>query len=280
LVQLSGIFTPSFAQNEQLINLADIRSLRLSLPPVATQRAVAEVLGALDDKISSNRHIARIAGELADRLFTQVLVTSEVALKPFKEIARIGGGGTPRTSEPSYWDGDIPWVTPTDVTALAGPYLARTERTISQLGLEACSSPLYPIGSILMTSRATIGAFAIADVPVAVNQGFIVVHPFDPGLNWWIFHDMSSRVDEFKSHANGATFMELSRGRFKDLSARLTDVLTMRSFSERASALHASARQALRESVTLAKLRDTLLPQLMSGRLRVREAEKQVEAVD
>lgn len=130
-----------------------------------------------------------------------------------------------------------------------------------------------------MTSRATIGAFAIAQRPMAVNQGFIVVDPVDEATRWWIFHDMCSRVDEFVSHANGATFLELSRGRFRQIEARLGAEAEMREFGARASSLHELACQVLRESEILAQLRDTLLPHLMSGRLRIRDAEKQVGEV-
>jgi type I restriction enzyme, S subunit len=165
------------------------------------------------------------------------------------------------------------------VTALAGPYLESTSRSISELGLANCSSALYPAGSILMTSRATIGAFAIAGQPMAVNQGFIVVRPHDEQLKWWILHDMQSRVDEFVSHANGATFMELSRGKFKALPARLAGEDAMYRFNAYADALHTAARAALVENTQLAALHDTLLPHLMFGRLRVKDAEKQVEAV-
>lgn len=91
------------------------------------------------------------------------------------------------------------------------PYLTTTKRKITDAGLASCSSPLYPAGSILMTSRATIGAFAITQRPMAVNQGFIVVNPKDPDLKWWLIHEMRSRVDEFHAQANGATFLELPR---------------------------------------------------------------------
>lgn len=197
----------------------------------------------------------------------------------FGEIAAVGGGGTPRTDTPEFWDGAIPWATPTDITALAGPYLESTSRTISDEGLVSCSSPLYPAGSILMTSRATIGAFAIVQEPTAVNQGFIVVNPNDQSLQWWIFHEMSERVDEFISHANGATFLELSRGKFKQFAVRLIEDFKMKKFGDRATVLHTRGRRALVENRDLINLRDALLPMLMSGMLRVRDAEKQVEVV-
>lgn len=130
----------------------------------------------------------------------------------------------------------------------------------------------------LMTSRATIGAFAFAEAPMAVNQGFIVVEPKNPALKFWIFHEMRSRTAEFTAMANGATFLELSRGNFKKFQVRLTDPKRMRKFGAKAESLHAAGRNAFRENQTLAATRDALLPQLMSGNVRVKRAETLVSA--
>lgn len=114
---------------------------------------------------------------------------------------------------------------------------------------------------------------------MAVNQGFIVVQPHDPGLAWWIFHDMRSRVDEFISHANGATFLELGRGKFKHLGVRLADTATVRQFNVEADALHASARQALDESRVLVPSATPSSPTSCPVACEYKYAEKQVEAV-
>jgi type I restriction enzyme S subunit len=128
-----------------------------------------------------------------------------------------------------------------------------------------------------MTSRATIGAFALPQVPAAVNQGFIVVLPPSREMRWWLLHEMRSRVDEMISLANGSTFLELSRKNFKAMPIRLADPENVGKFARIAEPLHGRAARAAEENRTLATLRDTLLPQLMSGRLRVKDAEKIVE---
>jgi type I restriction enzyme S subunit len=279
---------PTFKQQIQEMGVGSVmkhfgpshlRQMNVSLPPLPDQDGIAEVLGALDDKIAVNRNIADLSNDLATTLFDQALVHADWSTSTFDDIANVSGGGTPSTKLPEYWDGEVSWATPTDITNLDGPYLFTTGRRISEAGLRACASPLYNAGSILMTSRATIGAFAIADVPTAVNQGFIVVVPTDPTLKWWIFHEMRSRVDEFISLANGATFLELSRGNFRRLKIRLAPESTMLEFSIRAESLHAVARAVLSENRTLAATRDALLPQLMSGKLRVRDAERTLEGV-
>lgn len=260
------------------INLADIRSLKVSLPEITEQRAIAEVLGSLDDKIAANSNIAATSEQVAAAAFHRHVRRLPFSEKSFGDVAKVSGGGTPSTSIPEFWNGNVFWATPTDVTGLQGPYLSTTSRQITQAGLTACASELYPAGSILMTSRATIGAFALAQEPMAVNQGFIVVQPHDPDLRYWFFHEMRSRVDEFISLANGATFLELSRGNFKKFKVRLGEENVMKEFVALAEPLHAAAANALFENTKLSTIRDTLLPQLMSGNLRVKDAELLVEA--
>lgn len=261
------------------VSLTEQRKFILEVPPTQVQRAIAQILGALDDKIAANRKLAQTVDELTCVLFADAVLDVAPSERTFGDVVTVSGGGTPSTKVEEYWDGEIGWATPTDVTALGAPYLFSTARTITQPGLDNCSSSLYPPGSILMTSRATIGAFAVAKVPVAVNQGFIVASTSDEALRWWIFHEMRSRVPEFLSYANGATFLELSRGKFKQLRVRLPERSVIDRFGQDVSTLHASAIEAMKEIDSLILIRDALLPRLMSGELRVRDAERQVEEV-
>ena len=212
-----------------------------------------EVLGALDDKIAANDRVIRQTGELAEAQFVKASVGIEFGPDTFDDVAQVGGGATPKTTVEEFWGGDVLWATPTDVTGLSAPYLTTTKRKITDAGLASCSSPLYPAGSILMTSRATIGAFAIAQRPMAVNQGFIVVNPKDPNLKWWLIHEMRSRVDEFLAQANGATFLELPRGRFKQLSVRRPAPAVARAFAGAVGPLHELSAQLLLENGALAQ---------------------------
>lgn len=262
------------------LNTSILSALPLTLPSYAEQRAIAEVLGALDDKIAANSRLATTADELAGTLFRRAVADADFGTATFDDVAEVGGGGTPSTKVADYWDGEIPWASPTDITRLGGlPYLFDTARGITAMGLANCSSKLYPAGSILMTSRATIGAFALAQVPTAANQGFIVVIPPDETLRYWLFHEMRDRVDEFLTHANGATFLELSRGTFRRLQVRQASRAVMEAFSTRARDLHAAAAGTLKENTALAATRDALLPALMSGTLRVRDAERLAETL-
>ncbi|MGO4230190.1 restriction endonuclease subunit S [Arthrobacter sp. YAF34] len=255
-----------------------ILSVEIPLPTLGEQRAIAEVLGALDDKIAANTNMATTAEKLATTEFHRLVQEVPFSDQTFGELAKVSGGGTPSTAVPEFWNGDVRWATPTDVTGLQGPYLTDTSRRISEAGLNACASELYSAGAIFMTSRATIGAFALPQAPMAVNQGFIVVQPHDPDVRFWFFHEMQSRVDEFISLANGATFLELSRGNFKKFKVRLAEPHVMKEFVALAEPLHMAAANALSENTKLANTRDVLLPQLISGKLRVKDAEKVLAA--
>lgn len=261
------------------ISLSQLSSTRISIPPVATQQAIAEVLGALDDKIAANSELVKTSVRLCAALHQRALQSSQVREASYSDVAEIGGGGTPSTKRPEYWGGGVAWTVPTDITALDAPYLEDTSRRITEAGLAACSSPLYPVGSILMTSRATIGAFAVNQVPTAVNQGFIVVTPHDDQLRWWLFHEMQRRVPEYLNRANGATFLELPRGVFKTMHFDLPSMDVVHEFHETADSIHGRALAAVRESQTLAELRDTLLPALMDGTIRVKDAITSAEEV-
>lgn len=254
------------------INLGILGGLEIPLPPLNEQQAIAEVLGALDDKIAANARLVATSLELGRALHQRTLQETEHSKCLYTDVASVGGGATPSTKRPDYWDGRVPWVAPSDVTALSAPYLDDTPRHITESGLAACSSPLYPVGSILMTSRATIGAFAVNQVPTAVNQGFIVVAPKEPELLWWLFHEMQRRVPEYLNRANGATFLELPRGIFRAMAFDLPAPAIVRSFHEMVAPIHARALAAERESRTLAELRDALLPALMDGTIRVKDA--------
>ncbi|SHJ80642.1 type I restriction enzyme, S subunit [Tessaracoccus bendigoensis DSM 12906] len=251
-------------------NLGQLRQLKVCLPDLATQADIADVLGALDDKIAANERVLDSVLALAHLHFAQASREAQREWLTYDDVVEVQGGGTPRTDIPEYWEGPIRWATPTDVTALKAPVLFETGRTITEAGLSACSSQLHEPTSILMTSRATIGAFAWAARPVAVNQGFIVAKAKDPMAQLWLFFEMQSRVDDYLAHANGATFLELSRSTFKRLPvAWPTSPSTLERFNRTVQPLLDLTAALVQENERLTATRDALLPELMSGRLTV-----------
>lgn len=264
---------------QQHFNVREARELQIPTLALARQRAIAEVLGALDDKIAANRRAAALAQDLADTRFAvwRGSVAATSAATTFGDLAQVHGGSTPKTVVAEYWNGDHAWAVPRDVTRLESPYLFNTERRITDAGLASIGNRLHPAGSIFMTSRATIGAFAVPQLPCAANQGFIVVVPTVPSSRWFLFHEMRSRVDEMLDLANGSTFLEISRGNFRKMRTIHPSQVDLKQLDALLAPLHAWCASVDVESSRLAAMRDVLLPRLLAGALQVREAQALVE---
>lgn len=133
-------------------------------------------------------------------------------IQPLKQLADIVGGGTPETGVPDYWNPpEIPWVTPTDITACPEPVLTQTERAISQSGLRDSSATMLPVGTTLLTSRATVGECRLAGVPLATNQGFASLVPKENTDARFLFYLAQTLKPVFSRIAAGTTFIEVSR---------------------------------------------------------------------
>lgn len=254
------------------LNADILREVPVDLPSLAMQLQIAATLGALDDKIESSQRAIGTLNDLAVAQFKAWREEAQVAkTSTFGSFADVYGGATPSTTEPTYWDGGLAWTTPTDVTRLPSPYLFATARTTTEDGLRSSAAVMHPVGTILMTSRATIGAFAVNQIPASTNQGFIVVRPRREADRWFLFEEMRSRVPEFLDNANGSTFLEISRGRFKELPLEVPADEAIAALDDTLAPLHDKAAQLVQETMALEELRDTLLPELLSGRIRVAE---------
>ncbi len=204
-----------------------------------------------------------------DLVFTAAGSLGQVGLIP-KAAKYPVGGGTPRTTEPAYWNERIHhWATPKDLSRLAVPVLLETERRITDAGLAQISSGLLPAGTVLLSSRAPIGYLAIAEVPVAINQGFIAMKPQKGVSNLFLLLWARSAHEEILSHANGSTFLEISKANFRPISVAAPPTAVFGAFDGIARPLYRKIVSNEHESRTLAALRDTLLPKLISGELRV-----------
>ena len=290
----------------------DYRRLWIPLPPLPTQRAIAHVLGTLDDLIELNRETNEILEEMARTLFKSWFVdfdpvraklegrppagmdASTAALfpdhfqdselgqipkgwevKPIGEIVVCVGGGTPSTSEPKFWeDGVHHWTTPKDFSSLQAPFLIDTDRRITDAGLAKISSGLLPVGTVLMSSRAPVGYLAVADIPVAINQGFIAMRPNKSASNYFLLNWCQSNMIEIENRASGTTFAEISKSAFRPIPLILPPAKVMEAFTECVEPFYSQIASSLRESRDLATLRDTLLPKLLSGEVSVPVAEE------
>jgi type I restriction enzyme S subunit len=229
-------FYLAFDDGAQQTNLRkhDVLSCPLGVPKSDDeQRVIAEALGdaeallaGLDRLIAKKRDLKQAA--------MQQLLTGETRLSGFHgpwevkrldELADIRSGGTPSTSVLQFWDGNIPWCTPTDITALNGhKYLSETSRMITAHGLRFSSAEMIPAHSIVMTSRATIGECAINTVPVSTNQGFKNFVPFETVDVDFLYYLLKTQKQAFISLCGGSTFLEIGKTQLAAYQLRLPSV--------------------------------------------------------
>ncbi len=131
------------------------------------------------------------------------------------DIAEIIGGGTPSTQITSFWNGSINWFTPTEIGITK--YVYKSQRTITPLGLKKSSAKLLPIGTILLTSRASIGDCAILKVVATTNQGFQSLIPLEKINNEFLYYLMLTLKNKLLKLASGSTFLEVSPNKIKNL---------------------------------------------------------------
>ena len=194
------------------------------------------------------------------------------------ELVKAVGGSTPSTGDDALWSPGIHhWATPKDLSGMNDLALFDTSRQISNAGLAKITSGLLPVGSVLLSSRAPIGYLAIAQVPVAINQGFIGLLPTAEFGSAYLYCWCKANMDKITANANGSTFQEISKKNFRPITSAVpANRKLIEAFGEIADPLFARLVGAAQENRTLAETRDYLLPRLMSGEVRVAP---QVEAI-
>jgi type I restriction enzyme S subunit len=254
------------------LNKASLNQIVVATPPYDEQRRIAAVLGALDDKIEHN---ARIGCKLDDACRTQfeTLMSLQPASgwerRPIGDLVKVLGGSTPSTGEARFWNGSVAFATPKDLASLRLPVLLQTERRITEEGLGTIGSGLLPVGTVLLSSRAPIGYLAIAELPLAVNQGFIAMRCDGRISKHFALRWAQKNLETIVGNANGTTFLEISKGNFRPLEVTIPPEGELRRFDEFAEPLHRLMVERLRESARLSAIRDLLLPRLVSGEIRV-----------
>lgn len=293
------------------MKVGDLTKYRLRIPPLNVQRDIADVLSKLDDRITllreTNSTLEAIAqaifkswfvdfdpvrakqegrtpegmDEATAALFPDSFEESELGLvptgwsvAPIGEVVDIVGGGTPDTKEPSYWEsGEHYWTTPKDLSGIQAPVLLTTERKLSTKGLSKVSSGLLPAGTLLLSSRAPIGYLAIAQVPLAINQGYIAILPNSRLAPLFMLFWCRQNMEIIKGRANGSTFMEISKKAFRPIPALVPPIKVLDAFIDTVGTLFNRLIENEKQAKNLAEVRDTLLPKLISGQIRISEVE-------
>jgi type I restriction enzyme S subunit len=319
-VDLAGLNSGSAQPS---LNRNFVHPVSAAFPDPSEQKAIANVLGSLDDKIELNRQMNETLEAMARAIFKDWFVDfgptrTKMAMRgedPQKEntapapylapdiwslfpdrlddegkpegwlSSTIGhevtilGGSTPSTKEPDLWGGEISWATPKDLSSLASPILLSTERQITEAGLSDISSGLLPIGTVLLSSRAPIGYLAIAAIPTAVNQGFIAMICNKQLSKTFVWQWAHANMDIIRQRANGSTFQEISKTNFRPIPVLFAQFEILQAYDNLVGPLLDRIAANAIESRSLMTTRDLLLPKLMSGEIRVKDAEKMLESI-
>lgn len=256
------------SSGRQRVQTDVVSNLEISFPPLDVQRNIGNILKTIDDRITLNNQINENLQQQAQALFTQCYEQADVSV-PFTDLIQVLGGGTPKTGEASYWNGEIPFFTPKDVGT---PYTLTTEKTITQSGLEHCNSRLYPVNTVFVTARGTVGKVGLAGVPMAMNQSCYALtgKSISPLLT---YHYTLMTVAHLKHKASGAVFDAIITRDFEtETVKKLSDTLAEQ-FVAVASPIYECILNNTLESQRLADLRNALLPKLMSGELDASDIE-------
>ncbi|MGL5716604.1 MAG: restriction endonuclease subunit S [Paraclostridium sp.] len=199
--------------------------------------------------------------------------------KKLKDIGKIVSGGTPLREEQSYWKGGtIAWATPTDITKNNRTTIKETKEKITELGLKSSSANLLPIGSILMTSRATVGEVKISNIEICTNQGFKSIVVNKKYNNWFIYYLMQQKKNEYVSYGTGTTFLEVNKSdteKFKLIIPKeIKEQEKIASILQNVDKNIEKTEQIIEKQK---KIKAGLMDDLLTGKIRIKDGKKYLE---
>jgi type I restriction enzyme, S subunit len=295
------------------IRQSELRKVLLTLPPIDEQRAIAHILGTLDDKIELNRRMNETLEAMARALFKSWFVEfapgramadgrdpylpghladlfpdsfEEATLGEIPkgwrvgsilEVARLISGGTPKTDRAELWDGGIPWASAKDVSQCTDAFLIATDRNITERGIRESATQLIPMFCTVVVARgATTGRMVLFGRAIAMNQTCYALST-TTDTPFALYCQLRREIDNLVHAAHGSVFDTVTTSTFAASKAVLPPQSALVGFEARVGPLFRRILSGTEESRILASLRDTLLPQLISGELRVKDAERFVD---
>lgn len=269
------------------ITIDSLSKYLIRIPPIIIQRKIAGILSALDAKIENNNKINANLEAQAEALFKswfvdftpfkdQPFVDSELGPIPqgwkvgkLGDLGEIVGGSTPSKSKPDYYTTHgIAWLTPKDLSTSKAKFTSRGEIDITDEGYNSTSTKLMPRGSVLFSSRAPIGYLTIAKNEICTNQGFKSLVPNGAGTGF-IYYTLRHLTPQIENRATGSTFKEASATLMRSVETIVPPTSILNKFEELLRPILQFQEKKEEENQRLAALRDTLLPKLMSGEIKL-----------
>lgn len=275
---LLGLASPGGAGRNKTLGQSEFSLLRITLPPTNEQQKISQILSTWDKAIEKLEALIA-AKQKRKKALMQQLLTGKMRFAGFdgewnkiaiKQMGKVVSGGTPDTNIKEYWDGDILWMTPTDVTALQTRFINNTKRKITQEGIKNSSATVVPSGSLLVCTRATIGVMSISTTEITTNQGFKNIVPsskFDVDFLYYLFNFFKK---EFIRYACGSTFFELSKQDFEKLVFECPELKEQQIIATVLSTADNEITTHQAQLAVLKKQKTGLMQQLLTGKKRIK----------
>ena len=260
-----------------ILNKSDFGRIKIYLPPLFEQKAIAEVLSSLDDKIDLLHRQNKTLEAMAQALFRKWFVQGKDDTwdqGKLGEVFTVKGGTTPSTKEKNYWNGEINWTTPRDLSGHKAIFLLDTEKRITEQGLAKISSGLLPAGTVLLSSRAPVGYLAITDIDLAINQGYIAIVCDKILSNYFVYLWCKHNIEIIKKSSGGTVFQEIPKTVFREIDIAIPPKKLLSSFDQLVQPIFQKAKRNQYQIQKLENMRDALLPKLMNGEVKLIPAEK------
>ena len=273
----------TIGSSQKALTIASLKKLECPLPPVEIQERVVDILSAYDDLIENNQKQIKLLEEAAQRLYKEWFV--ELRFPGYENTPIVDGvpegwektifsarvdilsGGTPKTSNPEYYNGSIPFYSPKDSDDRF--FVFDTETHISESGLDNCNSKLYPEETIIITARGTVGKTTILAKPMAMNQSCYAVRSSQVPSVYFLFFALRHEIKALKTMANGGVFDTIIVKTFDRINLTTPSGTLMYAFDKQVRPIMEKIKSSLIEIRCLSEARDRLLPKLMSGEIEV-----------
>jgi type I restriction enzyme S subunit len=257
---------------QKALTIIGLKNLEVAFPPIKEQTIIVSTLRSLDNKIDLLHRQNKTLEQLAETLFRQWFV--EEAEESWEKTTlydsiKLIGGGTPKTENASYWNGDIPWLSGGDIASNHKSFVMKTEKTISEAGLNNSSAKLLPTFSTIISARGTVGKYCLLSEPMTFSQSNYGVLPKYMSCFFFTYLLIAYSVDELQSAAYGSVFDTITTNTFKGHEIFLPPKSTIEMFEKMIEPYLLKIKSNQKQIRTLTQTRDTLLPKLMSGEVKV-----------
>jgi type I restriction enzyme S subunit len=306
----------SIGSTQKALTISALKSLQITLPTIHTQKEIVYTLDLISNRLTLLRETNATLEAIAQALFKSWFVDFDpvrakaegrqpegmdaetaalfpdsfeesglgLAPKGWKEpqlssLFNIIGGGTPKTSNPEYWNGDIPWFSVIDAPSESDVFVLNTAKTITQKGVDDSSTNILSPGVTIISARGTVGKLALVGRPMAINQSCYGLSPVAGIGPSFLYFMVKKAITQLRLHAHGSVFDTLTRNTFTSISVIRPSGSAINGYERIVWPVLEKIKESLKEIQVLSEIRDALLPKLISGKIHICGSKKLAEII-